>query len=139
MKQPQVLLEMIDRNEFKLEESRVWPTFPAEGTKVALNIVGLLLVPGKLLIAVGKPLQEMAEVPCAVLAKNAWPYGTKDTIDLCETTLQRRGATFRDIVGHGDKCKQATVRCRFAESAFTVYYVGFAAEIVMQFETAIIY
>ena len=78
-------------------------------------------------------------MPCIAIAKNAWDHSNKDTMDLCEQAVQRKGSAFRDLVGHGDKCKQQTIRCRFAESPFTVYYVGFASEFVLDFETSIIY
>lgn len=103
--QPSILIEMIGRDEFKLEESKIWPYFPQEKTHIPVHIVGLFLVPGKILVAVGKPIEDLCEVPCIAIAKNAWEHSNKDTMDLCEMAVQRRGSAFRDLVGHGDKCK----------------------------------
>jgi hypothetical protein len=136
---PSILLESIARDEFRLEESRIWNDFPQDNTHIPVHIVGLFLVPGRILVAVGKPIKGLTEVPCVAVAKNNWQQSNKDTMDLCEMTVQRKGATFRDLVGHGDKCKQGSIKCRFAESPFTVYYAGFASEFVMDFEPSIIY
>jgi hypothetical protein len=97
---------MIGRDEFKLEESRIWPNFPKENVYIPVTIVGLMLVPGKILIAVGKAIDDLSDVPCIAIAKNAWEYSNRDTMDLCELAVQRKGSAFRDLVGHGDKCKQ---------------------------------
>lgn len=41
-------------------------------------------MPGKILVGVGKPVEGIIQVPCVALARNSWPYGAKDTMDLCE-------------------------------------------------------
>jgi hypothetical protein len=52
---PQVLVEHIGRDEFKLEESKVWSNFKVNEI-VSVEIVGIFLVPGKILVGVGKPI-----------------------------------------------------------------------------------
>lgn len=47
-----VILEVIGRDEYKLEESKVWPNFFEHG-KVDLQVTGFFLVPDKILVAVG--------------------------------------------------------------------------------------
>lgn len=52
---PQVLVEHIGRDEFKFEESKIVPNFKVNEI-VSLEIVGIFLVPGKILVGVGKPI-----------------------------------------------------------------------------------
>lgn len=85
--EPSILLEVLGRDEFKLDESKIWPNFPQEGTSIQVSIVGFFLVPGKILIAVGKPVEDLSEVPCVAIAKNAWQHSNKDTMDLCEMAV----------------------------------------------------
>jgi hypothetical protein len=55
---PQVLIEHIGRDEFKLEESKVWSNFKVNEI-LPLQIVGVFLVPGKILVGVGKPIDDL--------------------------------------------------------------------------------
>ena len=121
---PNIILEILNRDEFKFDESKVWPNFK-QGKRVSVTLTGVVLIPGKILIAVGKPIAGLAEVPCVALAKNSWEYGARDSIELCQAAVQRRGSTFRDMIG-SVKCKQGSVKCRFADSPFNVYYAGLA-------------
>lgn len=135
---PQVILEMLGRDEFKLDESKVWPNF-TDREHMQVEIVGIVLVPGKFLIGVGKPVDGLTEVPVFALAKNNWPYSTRESMEFADSAVTRRGSAFRDIVGNGNKCKQQTIKCRFAESPFTVYYVGFDVEVILNFQATIVY
>lgn len=101
--------------------------------------MGVVLVPGKIMIGVGKGIKGMTEVSCFALAKNNWPYSASQSLQFAEMAVIRRGSAFRDMVGHGNKSKQQTIKCHFADSPFTVYYVGFEAEVELQFEASIIY
>jgi hypothetical protein len=65
------LLDYIQRDEFKLDESKVWQNFTINST-VPVEIVGFFLVPGKILVAVGSSIDGLCEVPCAAIAKNSW-------------------------------------------------------------------
>lgn len=78
-----MLIELIGRDEYKLEESSIWPNFKIDES-LTLEIVGFFLVPGKILVGVGKPIDGLVQVPCVALAKNSWPYSAKDTMDLCD-------------------------------------------------------
>lgn len=49
--QPNVILESLGRDEFKLNESKVWPNF-TDRQEVPLQVTGFFLVPGKILVAV---------------------------------------------------------------------------------------
>jgi hypothetical protein len=69
--QPSILLDYIQRDEFKLDESKVWQNFTVNST-VPVEIVGFFLVPGKILVAVGSSIDGLSEVPCAAIAKNSW-------------------------------------------------------------------
>lgn len=71
---PTILLELLYRDEFKLDESKVWPNF-TEKEVLPVTLTGIFLIPGKLLVAVGKPIKGLSEVPCISIAKNSWPYG----------------------------------------------------------------
>ena len=81
-----------------MEESKVWPNFK-DGVVVTVTLTGIFLVPGRLLVAVGKPVKGLSEVPCVSLAKNNWHYGTRESMELCGSAVQKRGSAFRDIVG----------------------------------------
>ncbi len=50
---PNVILEVLGRDEYKLEESKIWPNFFEHGM-VSLLVTGFFLVPGKILVAVAK-------------------------------------------------------------------------------------
>ena len=91
------------------------------------------------MIGVGKGIKGLTDVSCFALAKNNWPYSSSQSLEFAEQAVSRRGSTFRDLVGHGNKSKQATIKCRFADSPFTVYYVGFEANVELQFEASINY
>lgn len=80
---PNVILEVLGRDEYKLEESKIWPNFFEHG-KVPLMVTGFFLVPGKILVAVAMSVKGLCEVPCIAIAKNQWPHSAKDTMDLCE-------------------------------------------------------
>ena len=84
--QPSILLDYIQRDEFKLDESKIWPNFTVDST-VLVEVVGFFFVPGKILVAVGNSVDGLSEVPCAAIAKNSWQYQIKDTLDLCEQTV----------------------------------------------------
>jgi len=70
---PQVVLEIIGRDEYRLDESKIWSAF-CEGYETPIIITGVILVPGKILIAVGKPIGILSEVPCLAIANNAWSF-----------------------------------------------------------------
>ena len=70
---PQIVLEIIGRDEYRLEESKIWGSF-CTGYETKVQITGVILVPGKILIAVGKQVGRLSEVPCFALAKNNWTY-----------------------------------------------------------------
>jgi len=80
------LVEWIGRDEYRLDESKIWPNFEVDMLQT-VNIVGFFFVPGKILIAVGKPIEGIIDIPCVALAKNSWPHQAKDTMDLCEQAV----------------------------------------------------
>lgn len=50
-----MIVEHIGRDEFKFEESKIAPNFKVNEI-VSVQIVGIFLVPGKILVGVGKPI-----------------------------------------------------------------------------------
>jgi len=132
IKNPTAVLEHIGRDEYRLDESKVWSYF-TKGQQVTMTLTGVILVPNKILIAVGKPVGGLSEVPCVAIAKNSWPYTAKDSMAFVERAVQQRGSAFRDLVGT-PKSKQGSVKCHFAEQPFTSYYVGLEKEQIFDFE-----
>ena len=133
------MVEIIGRDVYKFEESRVFPDYFEQGTPCQVKVTGLLLVPGKLLCAVGRPVANVCEVPCMVVAKDSWMHNPVHTDELCGKAVQQRNSAFRDLIGKGDKAKQATVKCSFAPSPFTIYYCGLSEDVTLNFAHEIIY
>ncbi len=52
-KKPLIVLEFIGRDEYKLEESKLFQAGFKDGKKVPFTVVGYFIVPGKILVLVG--------------------------------------------------------------------------------------
>jgi hypothetical protein len=89
-------------------------------------------VPNRVLIAVGKSVGMLSDVPCLAIANNNWKFSAAQTMEFCEKAVQQRGAPFRDLVGQA-KTKSTSIKCRFQESPFTVHYAGLDEEISLNF------
>lgn len=66
-------MEVIERDEFKFEESKKWPYF-TEGATEQIVVTGFILLPGKILIAVGRSIPDLIEYPCICIARDDWKH-----------------------------------------------------------------
>jgi hypothetical protein len=64
-------------------------------------------VPGKILVLVGQEIEGIVEVPCVAIAENSW-YKLKETRELCELAVQRKGSVFRDLARDIGDSKKST-------------------------------
>ena len=79
-----ILLELISRNQYKLEDSRIWQGEQFKpGYSLKVEIVGILLVPGKVILGVGLPIEKMIDVPCMLIAKHESLGEVDELVDLC--------------------------------------------------------
>ena len=136
---PLIVVEYIGRDEYKLEDSKLYQAGFKDGKKVPFTVVGYFIVPGKILVLVGEDIDGMIEAPCLALAENSW-YKLKETRELCETAVQRKGSVFRELSRSvGDKFKTANVKARFSETPFLTHYVQLPEAVELDFETKTIY
>ena len=133
----QIVLDVIGRDEFKRDESRVM-TYFCQGAEHTFTLSGVIVIPDKVLIGVGHPIPGLAEVPCLVLAKCNWPYNTNQTIEFCDRAVQSRASPFRDLV-KTQKSKQAEVKCRFADIPVSCYFTGLEQDLELGFTAETIY
>ena len=133
----QIVLDVIGRDEFKRDESRVM-TYFCQGAVHQVTLSGVIVIPDKLLLGVGHPIPGLAEVPCIQLARCNWPYNTKQTIEFCERAVQQRSSPFYELI-KSQKSKQAEVKCRFAELPISCYFAGLETDLELAFTAETIY